>query len=336
MDDANDDLHDAADEVNEPGGGSQGFSGLEPKEGPVGVDIGTSRIVEYHKDGMRYIKTTRLNAFYSVEYSKLTQGMLEQNNFQYMREGKDLIIVGEGAQSFANMTNGEVGRPMASGVINPGEDNGPIVIWDIIKKIVQRPQNLGERLCFSVPAPTKGKNINTVYHENMIKQSFVSLGYMAKGVTEGYLVVLSELEKENYTGIDISCGAGLCNICLSYYSVPILSFSISKAGDYIDSSAADAVGEPINRIRVKKEESLKLVDEPKNRTEMALHIYYEDVIMSLIQSLREAMEESDKLPKIDQPIPIILSGGTATPDGFRDKFDHILRVKFSYQLTVLS
>ena len=31
---------------------------------------------------------------------------------------------------------------------------------------------------------------------------------------------------------------GLCNVCLAYLSVPVMSFSIPKAGDYIDSSAS--------------------------------------------------------------------------------------------------
>lgn len=328
MDDENDvtdELHDAADTSSDSSGGGSAYSPVDPVEGPVGVDIGTSRIVEYHKEGMRFVKNSVLNAFYSVPYSKLAQGMLDQNNFLYKREGDELLIIGDGAESFANMTNGEVGRPMASGILNPNEKNGPSIIEHIVKNSVEKPRSLGEKLCFSVPAPKRGNEAATVFHEKMIKSYFVSMGYMARGVSEGHLVTLSELQNDSFTGIGISCGAGLCNICLSYFSVPIISFSISKAGDYIDSSTAAAVGEQTNRVRVIKEESLKLVDDPKNRIEKALHIYYEDVIMSLIQNLKEAMEESDQMPKIDSAIPIVLSGGTAAPDGFRDKFDDILR-----------
>ena len=55
------------------------------------------------------------------------------------------------------------------------------------------------------------------------------LGYDATSIPEGLAVVYGELESSNYTGIGVSCGGGLCNICLSYLSVPVFSFSIPKA-----------------------------------------------------------------------------------------------------------
>jgi len=36
--------------------------------------------------------------------------------------------------------------------------------------------------------------------------------------------------------------------------------------------------------------------------------------------LRGALAETKNMPKIDKPIPIVLSGGTAKPQGFLDKF----------------
>ncbi len=324
--DVTNDLHEIAGSGSTATGDiSQGGSSVEMLEGPVGVDIGTSRIVEYHKEGLNYVKHSELNAFFSVPYTKLTRGMLEQNQLQYRQQNGSLLIVGNGAQNFANITNGEVRRPMSSGILNPSEENGPVVIEQVVKNMVKKPDELGETLCFSLPAPLRERQVNLVFHETIVKNYFLTMGYMASGVTEGYLVVLSELQKSNYTGIAISCGAGLCNVCLSYLSVPILSFSIPKAGDYIDASAAAAVGEQKNRVRVIKEESLNLINAPKNRVERALHVYYEEVIMSIIQNLKESMEESENMPKIDSSIPVVLSGGTAMPDGFRDKFDNILR-----------
>ena len=323
--DVTNDLHDAAGGSSDSSSGGGVSATVEQLEGPVGVDVGTSRIVEYHKDGLRFSSNSQLNAFFSVPFSNLTKGMLDQNQLQYERKGGELIILGNGAESFANITNGEVGRPMALGLMNPGEEYGTTAIEHMVKKMVKRPANLGERLCFSMPATERGKHVNIVFHETILKNYFVSLGYMAKGVNEGFLSILSELQKDDYTGIGISCGAGLCNVCLSYLSVPVLTFSISKAGDYIDTATAAAVGEQVNRVRVMKEESLNLIDEPKNRVERALQIYYEDVIMTLIQNLKEAMAESEHLPKIDKSMPIVLSGGTAMPDGFRDKFDNVLR-----------
>ncbi|MFW3147052.1 MAG: DUF362 domain-containing protein, partial [Thermoplasmatota archaeon] len=47
-------------------------------------------------------------------------------------------------------------------------------------------------------------------------------------------VVFSELEDENFTGLGISAGGGMCNVCLAYLSIPLVTFSITKGGDYLD------------------------------------------------------------------------------------------------------
>ena len=87
-----------------------------------------------------------------------------------------------------------------------------------------------------------------------------------KSINEALAVVYAELESSNYTGIGISCGGGLCNVCFTYLSVPVLSFSMKKAGDYIDTSAASMTGERANRIRILKEGSFHLNGSSRTRS----------------------------------------------------------------------
>jgi tRNA A37 threonylcarbamoyltransferase TsaD len=105
----------------------------------------------------------------------------------------------------------------------------------------------------------------------------------------------------------------------------MLSFSIPIAGDYIDSSVAAVVDETVTRVRLTKEESLDLSRQPKDKITSALHIYYEEVINSLVNKLRDEFENSRQLPKVDRPMPIVLSGGTARPRGFLQKFEAAVR-----------
>jgi hypothetical protein len=56
-------------------------------------------------------------------------------------------------------------------------------------------------------------------------------------------------------------------------------------------------------------------------------IYYEDLVLSLSEALRQAISRAEKLPKSDRPIPIVLSGGTAKPRGFKELFDKALKSK---------
>ena len=82
------------------------------------------------------------------------------------------------------------------------------------------------------------------------------------------------------------------------------SFSLAKAGDSIDRSVGQVTGEVATRIRTIKEESLDLSSAPRNKYENALHVYYDDVILSLVEGLRGALAETKNMPRIDRAIPI--------------------------------
>ncbi len=101
----------------------------------------------------------------------------------------------------------------------------------------------------------------------------------------------------------ISCGGGLCNVCLAYLSVPVFSFSIPKAGDFIDSSAAQLRGEPATRIRSIKEESFHFNGHFVNKIHQALSTYYDDVIQALVAALRDQFASVQNMPKLNRPIP---------------------------------
>jgi hypothetical protein len=107
--------------------------------------------------------------------------------------------------------------------------------------------------------------------------------------------------------------------------VPVVSFSIPKAGDYIDASASQVTGERANRIRLAKEDSFHFNGLFADKMQQVISVYYDDMIRSLAGALKEAFARTSSLPKFNRPIPIVLSGGTALPAGFRDWFEKLLR-----------
>ena len=163
------------------------------------------------------------------------------------------------------------------------------------------------------------------YHEASIRQILTDLGYEASPIQEGLAVVFGELGGCNYTGIGISCGSGLCNVCLAVLSVPVISFSVPKAGDYIDIKAAEVTGELATRLRVQKEQSFLLNGLNGDRVQNALTVYYEEMIANLVETLRSEIASARRLPKLDQSIPLVLSGGTVLPRGFLEHFQRALR-----------
>ncbi|HLX43656.1 MAG TPA: hypothetical protein VKR43_09495 [Bryobacteraceae bacterium] len=292
---------------------------------PIGLDIGTSRIVVARGVGRKQTCQAELNAFITLPYSELTHSLLNRENVFYDIHGSEFLVFGDDAQKFAEIFHVETRRPMLHGVLNSNEPHSLMVLSRIIQKLIGRADASNQRICFSLPAPAMGTEKSVTYHELLCRQMLTELGYDPKPISEGLAVVFGELASSNYTGIAISCGSGLCNICLAVLSLPVTAFSIPKAGDFIDSQAALATGELATRLRVQKERSFQLNGYAADRVQNVLTVYYEDMIVTLVASLREALSSTLRLPKFDQSIPLVLCGGTAMPKGFVERFDRTLR-----------
>jgi hypothetical protein len=307
----------------------------EAKTGPMGLDIGTSRIVMADgPDGSR--RRAQLNAFVPVSSSEMAENMLKQRGMVYEKNCKNLYVYGNDSDFFASFLDTDARRPMSFGLLNPREENSQKMIQNIIQLMVPRAKR-GEVLCFSVPGKGEGVNGNLVYHEAVLKQFLQSLGYNAKPINEGQAVVFSELQDESFTGIGISFGGGMCNVSVSFMSMPMITFSVPKGGDYIDRSVAEVMGESnTTKVRLFKEEKLDLSRPPKDEMMSAFHIFYDDLMKTLIDRLRSEFSRSSQLPKLDRPMSVVLAGGTARPKGFLEKFEGMLRAEGDFPIDISS
>ncbi len=297
----------------------------ERPKGPVGLDIGPSHIVMAQNKGKNIHTVKQLNAFFTIPYSKFTKKILEDNEVTFFEKNDMFYILGYSAENFANMFNTDTRRTMEKGLLSSREDEGINVLQAIITTLINKPKNPGEVICFSMPGEPMDTTSSVIYHESIIKMFLGTLGYNPISINEGLATVMSELADDNFTGIGISMGGGMCNICLAYLSVPVITYSIQKGGDYIDQMVGASVGEPATKVKTVKEGGLKLSRAPKNRIETALHIYYDDLIFSLLHSLQDVLHSSEKIPKIAKPIPLVLSGGTVLPHGFKELFEKALK-----------
>ncbi len=294
---------------------------------PVGLDVGTSRIVAARGRDKSCRFETQLNAFITLPYSRLAESMLAREQVFHEVFDNEIVVVGNDAQRFAEVFHVETRRPMLNGILNPREPHGFRVIGRIISRVIGKASLEGRRLFYSVPAAPVGEDFGIAYHNATIKQIVGELGYEAHPIEEGLAVVFGEMCSSNYTGIGISCGSGMCNVCLAVLSVPVVSFSVPKAGDYIDLRAAAVTGELATRLRAEKERGFRLNGLTGDRVKNALTIYYQEVIETLAGSIRTELSSASKLPRMDRPIPVVLSGGTAIPQGFLDQFVAALRMQ---------
>lgn len=292
---------------------------------PLGLDVGTSRIVAARSVEKKYVYESQLNAFLAIPYSKLALSLLQRENVFHEVRGSEIVVIGNDAQRFAEVFHVETRRPMRNGTLNPQEPHSLAVVRSIISWLVGKAGAPQQKILFSVPSPLPDGDVGIPYHQACIQQVLEELGYDAGPIAEGLAVIFGELGDSNFTGIGISCGSGLCNVCLAVLSVSVISFSVPKAGDFVDSQAALVTGDIATRMRIHKEQGFRLNGFSSDRVQNAITVYYHEMIAHLVESLRAQISSAQRLPKLEQSVPLVLSGGTSMPKGFLDRFTTALR-----------
>jgi len=194
----------------------------------------------------------------------------------------------------------------------------------IVQNILWEPRQKGEVCCFSVPANPVDKNQDTIYHRSVFEGILKASGFEPVVIDEGYAVVLSELEYKNFTGVGVSCGGGMVNVCAAYRSVPLISFSTTRGGDWIDKSTAKVLNMPISQVTTIKEQGMNL-KAPKSREEEALAIYYRNYIRYFLESMSQVFTKATETPQFSEPVDIVFAGGSSLVGGFIDVVKEELR-----------
>lgn len=285
-----------------------------------GLDVGTAFIYSAQKDGPRVSYQSVRNAFFDVEYNDFAEDILKRNNMAHFSRRGRLYILGDDAIKFANLFGKGTRRPLKNGVVSPREEEGLLVVKLLIEGLLKKTRNK-DFIHYSVPAAPIDADLNVNYHQDIVKKILENLGYQPKSLNEGLAVIYSGLKDTDYTGIGISIGGGMTNICLASMAIPILSFSVARAGDWIDEEVAKATNNPVSRITTIKESDLNL-DSAKSSSDkitQALYIYYGHLIDYILQKIKEEIEKHPGL-RFEKPISIMIAGGSAMPEGFLARF----------------
>ena len=293
-----------------------------------GLDVGTSfvRVGERQGQEQEVVFRSERNAFIDVDRYDFTEPMLTLAQVEYVKNGDALYIVGNQAMEFASISNRDARRPLRSGIISPSEKEALPMIEMIIRAVVGKPLQQGEPLYYSVPGPLLDAEANLMYHEKTLQGMLRELGYAPKPINEGLAVIFSELRDRRFTGIGMSFGGGMVNVCFGFRSIPVLTFSLATAGDWIDEKAAMAVGEKASLICTIKESTLDLSKGAGlSKIDFALSVCYDKLIGYVIENLKKEIAKTIKIPRLPEPLTIILGGGTASPRGFVERFTQGLR-----------
>ncbi len=301
-----------------------------------GLDIGTANIVSAKQNEQSGVTIhMERNAFIDITSDVHSKRMLTQLNVPYVLHNNKLVILGDAAFELSNIFGREMRRPMKDGLISPSEVDALPMIRLIIEKVLGEPQGDGEPVYFSVPAPSVDRQNNIIYHQGLFEGMLRKLGYAPNAMNEGHAVVLAELQEQDFTGIGISCGGGMVNVCVCYKTIPAISFSISRAGDWIDQNVGNVLGVSATKAAFLKEQGVDLAS-PRNREDEAIVIYYRNLINYILENIRMKFETSADIPEFRNPVEIVCSGGTSMIEGFETVFgEELEKVQFPLKVSLV-
>jgi actin-like ATPase involved in cell morphogenesis len=292
----------------------------------IGLDVGTMNIVCARSDSDE-VKMTR-NVFLPLDNNDIQISELSEINYIQDEDGK-LFIIGSDAFKYANIFGQKVSRPMEKGLISPKEISAIDVLTLMIKDLFGDIAGKETYCNFSIPAESIDEGRTVIYHENVFARILKSLGINYTSVNEAMSIIYSECAQEKFSGIGISFGAGMVNCCLSFKGIEALKFSTARSGDWIDNETAASLGMVANRVTSIKEKYMQLSGEVEiknkktKRVLEALYYYHKALIDYTVKKIIE--EFNDKVDiEIDEPVPIIISGGTSIPRGFVELFKHVV------------
>lgn len=293
-----------------------------------GLDVGTSFIVlSSEVEGSIQYKDFR-DAFYVIKpttpvATKMIEKGLAGKVFIKDNDGS-FIILGKDAIEKAIERNDTAKRPMYRGVVSVKEKDAKRILAFILKEVAGQASEPGEKLVFCVPAQPvdqEDEDFDVGYHEDVVKTVLAECGYDARAINEAEALCYAELENDEYTGIAVSCGAGMTNVCVMLNGEPTVVFSTTKSGDWVDRMSAVATGEPDSVVQAEKEAGgFKIGEQNSNPVLAAVSSYYERLIDYTTKQLAAALVGHKSLPKFKDPLKIVVAGGTSKADGYIEIF----------------
>lgn len=298
----------------------------------AGLDVGTSYIVLSRNgaEGIEY-KEFR-DAYYVIKPNtpvavKMIEKGLQGKVFIKDKDGT-FILLGKDAIEKAVERNDLAKRPMYRGVVSSKDKDAKRVLAFILKEVVGQPSEPNEKLVYCVPAQPvdqEDDDFDVGYHEDLVNQILGEAGYDPRAIKEAEALCYAELENDDYTGIGVSCGAGMTNVCIMLNGEPVVNFSTTKSGDWVDRMSAVATGENDTLVQAEKEDGEFVIGQPNEHPILeAVSSYYLRLIDYTTKQVTAHINQSKALPKFKEPIKIVVAGGTSKANGYIENFKNLL------------
>lgn len=306
---------------------ASGLDGL-PLEAGRALDLGSvnARAAARRADDGEFVHTLQRNVFLDIRLDGLARKILPKFNVDCFTRGERGYVLGDQAFELAHVFERELRHPMRDGRLSPEEPEALPIVSLLIERLVGKSPRPGEVCAFSLPADSVDAERNFIYHRGVIENVLRGLGYAPRAVPEGHAVVIAELKEQNFTGIGVSCGAGMFNVCVSYKGMVGQAFSTLNGGDWVDRHVAKALGVSPALVRAVKEGGMDL-RKPKDRVEVAVAMYFRTLLQETFDTIKRRLNDAAEKPTFIDPVDVVFAGGVAQIGGFvelvREEFEKL-------------
>jgi hypothetical protein len=292
----------------------------------IGFDAGTYNLICSKRNETNEIKSKKtVNAFIELPLENRFMFNMLKDKVKMIERDKVAYVVGQPAIDMAyTIPLLNLKRPMADGCLNPKERNAFEILKIMIHSLIGEIEKDKEILYYSVPANAINTETDADFHSNVLLSIFKAYNVNNKRlqafpINEALALVFAELGNKMHTGVGISFGAGMVNLCYSIFAQPVFQMSLVNSGDWIDKMAAKACGESPTVINQEKTK-IDLTKTPTSLVERAIKSQYEILIQKTTSAIKKAIVDAGAKAVPGQPLDVILGGGTASPPGFVELF----------------
>ena len=300
----------------------------------LGFDCGTYNLVSCKRsENGDFVYRREVNAFLEMPLDNpFVFNMMKKAGVPLIQrdDTNTAYALGEAAMSMAyTMPMIEVKRPMSQGCVNPKEKDAFQIMSVMMHGLLGDVAEDKVVLYYSVPANAINEETDADYHNKVLESIFKAYKSKtgktvdARPINEALALVYAELQDKGFTGIGISFGAGMVNVAFSLFAAPVFQFAIVNSGDWIDKQAAKATGETVAFINREKTK-VDLTKQPTSLVERAITTQYNIMIEKTVAGIKKGVEENKKAAKMENPVDIIIAGGTSSPNGFETLFKDVL------------
>lgn len=305
----------------------------------LGLDIGTKNIVLANRQVKDKVKFRReVNGFFDIlKGDGFIKNMLLNQNIPFIERDDKYTALGMKAEEIAYTFGKYLKRPMEDGVLSVGEEEAMKIMAVIIKSLIGKLDDEAI-LYYCIPGGALNAQVNVKYHQKIMQaildsyKSSEGSTIKAFAINEARAIVIGQIPDR--TGIGISFGAGMVNVNYSLYGMPIYEFSLVGSGDWIDQESARVTGN-LEKVDGGREKAKALVSRAKekiklgggipdtNNLDKAIYINYQILIENVAQKIIEGFRQNESKARAERPMPIVIAGGTAMPEGFLDMFKKV-------------